>query len=224
MEIPVPEGDQERPCLSEEQIKGLADYSLRLERHYGHPQDTEWALDKHGRIIILQTRPLILQSQNEGGAGRTTPVLPGYPLLFEGGAVASPGVGFGPAFVVNTDDDLMAFPDGAVLVSKHSSPKFVVAMPKAQAILTDSGSVSGHMASLTREFSVPTIVGTKDLTSNLANGLGDHGGCLFRESVRGQGARVAEAAGSEANRDQQRHPGLPDPQAYRRTLHPPSAP
>ena len=170
VEIPVPDGDHERPCLSEEQIKTLAAYSLRLEKHYGHPQDTEWALDRHGRIIILQTRPLTLRSQDDACAGRTTPVLPGYPLLLECGTVASPGVGFGPAFVVNSDDDLMAFPDGAVLISKHSSPKFVVAMPKAQAILTDSGSVSGHMASLTREFSVPTIVGARDATATIPNG------------------------------------------------------
>ena len=170
MEIPVPEDDRARACLSEEQIKTLAAYSLRLEKHYGHPQDTEWALDKHGQIIILQTRPLTLRTQDEACTGRTTPVLPGYPLLLECGAIASPGVGFGPAFVVNSDDDLMAFPDGAVLISKHSSPKFVVAMPKAQAILTDSGSVSGHMASLTREFSVPTIVGTKTATATIHGG------------------------------------------------------
>ena len=170
VEIPVPEADRERPCLSEEQIKTLADYSLRLEKHYGHPQDTEWALDKDGRIIILQTRPLTLRSQDDACQGRTTPVLPGYPLLLECGAVASPGVGFGPAFVVNSDDDLIDFPDGAVLISRHSSPKYVVAMPKAQAILTDSGSVSGHMASLAREFSVPTIVGAKAATTTIPNG------------------------------------------------------
>ncbi len=171
MEVPVPEADQERPCLSEEQIKVLADYSLRLEKHYGNPQDTEWALDQHGRIIILQTRPLTLKSQDDACEGRTTPVMPGYPLILECGAVACPGVGFGPAYLVNSDDDLMDFPEGGVLISKHSSPKFVVAMPKAQAILTDSGSVSGHMASLTREFSVPTIVGTKAVTATIPNGM-----------------------------------------------------
>jgi pyruvate, water dikinase len=171
LEISVPEADRERPCLSESQIKTLADYSLRLERHYGHPQDTEWALDKYGRIIILQTRPLTLGSEDKTCESRTSPVLPGYTLLLEGGAIASPGVGFGPAFIVNSDDDLMNFPDGAVLIAKHSSPKFVVAMPKAQAILTDAGSVSGHMASLSREFSVPTILGMNAVTKTIPSGV-----------------------------------------------------
>jgi len=171
LEIPVPPEDRERPCLSLEQIRLLADYSLRLEKHYGHPQDTEWALDRQGRIIILQTRPLQLTSPTEACEAARTPLLPGYPLLIPCGAVASPGVGFGPAFQVQSDEDLANFPDGAVLIARQSSPKFVVVMPKAQAILTDSGSVSGHMASLAREFSVPTILDTKVATTAIPNGV-----------------------------------------------------
>ena len=43
-------------------------------------------------------------------------------------------------------------------------------MPKAQAIVTDSGSISGHMASLSREFSVPTLLDTKVATQTIAPG------------------------------------------------------
>lgn len=93
LEVPVPEEARDRPCLTEEQIKTLAEYSLALERHYGHPQDTEWALDRHGRIIILQTRPLMLSNRDDANTGRTTPLMADYPLLLEGGAVASPAWG-----------------------------------------------------------------------------------------------------------------------------------
>jgi len=171
LEIPVPPEDRERPCLSVEQMKILADYSRRLEEHYGHPQDTEWALDKQGRIIILQTRPLHLKHTADECEIVRIPVLSDYPLLIECGAVASPGVGFGPAFQVKSDEDLANFPDGAVLVARQPSPKFVLVMPKAQAIITDSGSVSGHMASLAREFSIPTILDTKVATAILPNGV-----------------------------------------------------
>ena len=85
--------------------------------------------------------------------------------------MAFPGVGCGPAFLVREDKDLVQVPDGAVLVAKHSSPKFVVAMPKAQAIVTDYGSISGHMASLAREFAVPTILDAKVATSAISRGL-----------------------------------------------------
>jgi pyruvate,water dikinase len=171
LEIPVPPEDRERSCLSGEQIRVLADYSRRLEEHYGHPQDTEWALDMQGRIIILQTRPLHIMNTTEECQIVRIPVLSDYPLLIECGATASPGVGFGPAYHVKSDDDLANFPDGAVLVAKQPSPKFVLVMPKAQAIITDAGSVSGHMASLAREFSVPTILDTKVATAILTNGV-----------------------------------------------------
>jgi pyruvate, water dikinase len=91
-------------------------------------------------------------------------------VLAEGGAVAYPGVGCGPAFHIQDDVDLLNFPPGAVLVAKHSSPKFVQVMPKAQAIVADSGSISGHMASLAREFAVPTIMGTVTATSAIPAG------------------------------------------------------
>ena len=79
--------------------------------------------------------------------------------------MAFPGVGSGPAFHVRSDEDLVNFPPGAVLIAKHSSPQFVIVMQKAQAIVTDAGSVTGHMASLAREFGVPTLLGVKTATA-----------------------------------------------------------
>jgi len=169
-EIPVPPAAQDRPCLSEEQIKTLAGYGVQLEEHYRSPQDVEWALDRQGRILILQSRPLRFQAP---GAAELSgiPAVTGYPLLVAGGAVAFPGVGCGPACHILGDEDLLDFPAGGVLVARHSSPKFVMVMPKAQAIVTDSGSISGHMASLCREFAVPTILDAKTATSAIPPGV-----------------------------------------------------
>ena len=168
-EIPVPQEAQAQPCLSPEQIKTLAGYGVRLEEHYRGPQDVEWALAGDGRLLVLQSRPLRLQPPT-AGALEAVPAVAGYPLLLSGGAVAFPGVGCGPAFHVHTDEDLLAFPQGAVLVARHSSPKFVMVMPKAQAIVTDAGSISGHMASLAREFAVPTLLDVKTATAAIPPG------------------------------------------------------
>ncbi|MCK9376254.1 MAG: PEP-utilizing enzyme [Syntrophobacterales bacterium] len=168
-ELPVPEAKQDQPCLSPEQIRTLAAYGIKLEEHYHCPQDVEWALAPDGRLLVLQSRPLRLQAPAAGDLQAIPPVA-GYPLLLEGGAAAFPGVGCGPAFLVTRDEDLLDFPDGAVLVARHSSPKFVMVMPKAQAIVTDSGSISGHMASLSREFSLPTLLGTGVATRAIAPG------------------------------------------------------
>ena len=168
-EIPVPPDLRDRPCLTPDQIKVLAGYALQLEEHYGTPQDVEWALDQEGRLLVLQSRPLRLP-EPLGEEQQAIPPLEGYSLLLENGAVAFPGVGCGPAFFILEDKDLVQVPDGAVLVAKHSSPKFVVAMPKSQAIITDYGSISGHMASLSREFSVPTLLDTKVATAVIIPG------------------------------------------------------
>ena len=168
-EVPVLVEDQDIPCLSPDQISTLAGYAMKLEDHFKSPQDIEWALDETGRLLILQSRPLQVHSPETGL--KSIPMIPNYPLLIEDGAVAFPGIGFGPAFQIQSDEDLLNFPEGAVLVAKHSSPKYVIVMKKASAILTDLGSVTGHMASLAREFAVPTILDTRLATSTIPNGM-----------------------------------------------------
>jgi pyruvate,water dikinase len=169
-EIPVAPESQDRGCLTPEQIKTLASYAVKLEEHYGVPQDIEWALDWDDRLYVLQARPLQLKSSEEEGMA-AIPQLPGYPLLVEGGAVACSGVGVGMAYHVRDIEDLKDFPEGAILVARHSSPKFVMVMNRAQGIVADHGSVSGHMAALTREFAVPTILGVEGASEAIPPGV-----------------------------------------------------
>jgi len=157
-EIPVPLEDQERPCLSPEQMRILAEYAVKLEEHFRCPQDIEWSLDRDGRLLVLQTRSLHLERHVR--EARRMPRVEGFEVLLEGGEVAFPGVGVGPAYHVTSDEDLLHFPEGAVLVAGHSSPKFVLVMDKTQAIVTDAGSAAGHMAAVAREFGVPSLLGT----------------------------------------------------------------
>ncbi|GKT08815.1 PEP/pyruvate-binding domain-containing protein [Desulforhabdus sp. TSK] len=171
MELPVEPELQDSPCLTPDQIRLLADYVVKLEKHYGCPQDTEWAVDGKGKLLILQTRPLRLESPPIENLCQIDEQLTCYELLLQGGEAAYPGVGSGKVYQVHSEDDLAGFPEGGILVAKHSSPKFVVVMNKAQAIVADSGSVSGHMASLSREFQVPTLMNLKKATATLTNGM-----------------------------------------------------
>ncbi|MFI6815215.1 PEP/pyruvate-binding domain-containing protein [Nonomuraea sp. NPDC050328] len=45
-------------CLSDRQVLDLAELGLRVEDHYGSPQDTEWAIDADGRLWLTQARPI----------------------------------------------------------------------------------------------------------------------------------------------------------------------
>jgi pyruvate,water dikinase len=159
-------GAQERslPCLTEAQCRQLALWGMQLEAHYGCPQDVEWALDADGRLVILQARPLRIEGLDDRLRVPAADLPEGVEVLLEGAEVACAGVGAGPAFQVRSESDLPAFPDGAVLVAVHPSPQYVMVMGKAQAIITDFGSLVSHMASLSREYMVPTLMNTRHAT------------------------------------------------------------
>ncbi|MEJ2761685.1 MAG: PEP/pyruvate-binding domain-containing protein [Gammaproteobacteria bacterium] len=53
----VPDDQRSKPCLSDEEIAELAGIGKRIEKHYGSPQDIEWAMDGDGAIYLLQSRP-----------------------------------------------------------------------------------------------------------------------------------------------------------------------
>jgi len=167
MEQQVEPEQRNLPCLREDQLKILAKYAVQMENHFQYPQDIEWAIDPDDNLFILQTRPLRVEGKSSSNGEGLTQRLPGYTLLLEGGDIACPGIGFGQAYHIRSEDDLISFPEGGVLVAAHPSPQYVMIMHKARAILTNSGSVLGHMASLAREFKVPTILNTQTVTSSV---------------------------------------------------------
>ena len=57
VEIELEGEERTAPCLTDEQLQALREVGRRVERHYGKPQDIEWALDKAGNILLLQSRP-----------------------------------------------------------------------------------------------------------------------------------------------------------------------
>jgi pyruvate,water dikinase len=55
---PVEQAQRSRSSLSEQQVINLARMGLELQRQFGRPQDTEWAI-QDGMIYILQARPIV---------------------------------------------------------------------------------------------------------------------------------------------------------------------
>jgi pyruvate,water dikinase len=167
-EVTVPEEMKGKQCLTDEMIKILAGYALDLERHYGCPQDIEWAIGSDNLVYILQSRPLRILTKETAKPVPTR--INGYNILIDKGVIACKGIGSGKAFILKDEENLKDFPEGAVLIARHTSPKFVVVMNKASAIITDVGSAIGHMASLSREYQVPTILDTEISTSIIRDG------------------------------------------------------
>jgi pyruvate, water dikinase len=169
-ERPVDPERQNSACLDDDQIRILAGYGAALENHYKCPQDVEWALASDGTLMILQSRPLKIQSPKNFSLLKAAP-LKGYRMIVDGSEIAAQGVGKGPAFHVRTVEDLIDFPPGGVLIARHSSPEYVVVMRTCGAIIVEAGSVSGHMAALAREFNVPTIVCSQPVMEQIPVGM-----------------------------------------------------
>ncbi len=63
--IETPEELRRTPSISDDEIKSLAEIGRKVERHYGRPQDIEWAIDLQGKIFLLQSRPETVWSGKE---------------------------------------------------------------------------------------------------------------------------------------------------------------
>ena len=64
-EVETPEQLRKVPCLSDLEIAALRDIARKVERHYGRPQDIEWAIDHTGQIHLLQSRPETVWSSKD---------------------------------------------------------------------------------------------------------------------------------------------------------------
>ena len=168
-EVRVPEEMKAHPCLSDDQIKALCRSAMLLEGHYGSPQDIEWAIDRDNRMYILQSRPLRTFNLQPSTAKLPTR-MESYNILLDKGIIACKGIGYGKAFILHDEERLKDFPDGSVLVARQAHTKFVTVMNKASAIITDIGCATEHMASISREYQVPTIIDTGEATSIIHDG------------------------------------------------------
>ena len=56
--VPLEEALRRVPCLTDDELQALRIVARKVEKHYGHAQDIEWAVDRHtGEILLLQSRP-----------------------------------------------------------------------------------------------------------------------------------------------------------------------
>lgn len=169
VDVPPPVADQ--PCLTSKALEELARIAIAIERYYKRPQDIEWALDESDRLVILQTRPLQVQLTSMFDTCAITEIAKTHPVIFSGkGHLVQRGIAYGTVFKIETDEDLDKIPAGAIVVARYTSPRLSKAARIGHAILTDVGTPTGHLATVAREFRIPTIVNLETATKMLKTG------------------------------------------------------
>ena len=165
---PVPEAEQKQWSLDERELDELAAATMRLEKHYGSYQDIEWAKNRAGQLVFLQSRPLGVHNT---ASRPKTPLLENYPLLLEGGDSAYAGIGCGLVVKPANAAELAAFPKDGVLLVAHSGAEYAQVLDRAQAVITQTGGITGHMATVCREFKVPTLLNVPKSMQALEAGM-----------------------------------------------------
>ena len=144
----------------------LAAAARQLEEFFGAPQDIEWAVDQERELYILQSRPLLSETEPDPQA---TVFQPTEPPLVTGGRRASGELCDGLVHHLDPagGGDL---PRGAVLVTRQIPPSLVRHIHRLAGVVCERGAVTGHFATVCREFGVVLLVDAADAIELLPAG------------------------------------------------------
>jgi pyruvate,water dikinase len=87
------------------------------------------------------------------------------------GLAASKGVYEGPARRVSGPSEFGRILKGDVLVTESTTEAFNILLPLLGGIVTDNGGLLSHAAIVSREYGIPGVVGTREGTERIADGV-----------------------------------------------------
>jgi pyruvate,water dikinase len=193
-QVNLTDKEANQSVLSDDEVRKLTELGLKIEKHYGSPQDTEWAIEGD-KIYMVQSRPITTlvkaaEVKVEKAEEESKELIRGLG--------ASPGRGSGEVRVLVSPDQDNGFESGDVLVAEMTTPDWVPLMKKASAIVTDGGGMTCHAAIVSREMGLPCVVGTRNATRVLKDGMlvtvdGTHG--IVYEGQLKEVKKTAEESG-----------------------------
>jgi len=175
--IPTTPEEQNRFCLSDEEIMILTEYAIKVEKHYSQkagfhkPMDMEWAKDGiDGKLYMVQARPETVASQKKETVLELYHLRSKGEVLVSGQAIGMK-IGQGEVHYIRDVRELDTFKVGEVLVADTTNPDWEPVMKIASAIITNKGGRTCHAAILSRELGIPAVVGCNNATELLTDTL-----------------------------------------------------
>jgi pyruvate,water dikinase len=174
--IPTPGMDQQQFCISDDEALVLADYAVKVEKHYSQkagqhmPMDMEWAKDGiDGQLYMVQARPETVVSQRQGKTLQEY-ILKGSGEILATGRAVGEKIAAGKAHIIANTAHLPEFKKGEVLVADTTTPDWEPVMKIAAAIVTNRGGRTCHAAIVSRELGIPAVVGAENATKVVPGG------------------------------------------------------
>lgn len=164
----IPQDLATKQKMTDEQILDLAEVGNQIEMHYDRPMDIEWAMEG-GSMYIVQARPVTTLSKDKNVKAEDK--IEASRTILVKGLGASPGKASGPVRIYQEDMSLDVVKQGDIMVTQMTTPDMVPAMTRTSAIITDEGGMTCHAAIVARELGIPCIVGAKNATEVLKNGM-----------------------------------------------------
>lgn len=169
IEKKVPEKDREKLSLTDNQVRELAKYGLRIEEHYDQSMSIEWLLDgKSHELYIVDAEPLKL-SEDNGKIIEEHRLQEKSEVLAEGSAIGSKIIS-GEANILSSPKNIDQFKDGEILVTDTTGPEWEPIMEKAGAVICNKGGTTSHTSIVSRELDLPTVTGAENTTSKISDG------------------------------------------------------
>lgn len=86
------------------------------------------------------------------------------------GVAASPGIAFGPAKIILSDQEFHKLNAGDLLVCRATNPSWTPLFAIASGVVADTGGPLSHAAIVAREYGIPAVLGTKSATMIMKSG------------------------------------------------------
>ena len=174
-----PDGEQTTIIISE---KTPDDIEEILERESGMKNIVIAGIERQPVPVQAAHRGIesLLEEELSAATGRETIIerpisvpkisTDGKDVLVKGFG-ASPGKVAGTVKIISNLEELAKVKKGDIMVTTMTTPDMVPAMERAVAIITNEGGVTAHAAIVSRELGIPCIVGTRNATQVLRDGM-----------------------------------------------------
>jgi phosphohistidine swiveling domain-containing protein len=149
-------------CLNLKTVQKIASQLKKIQSHYPHPHlDTEFAIDRKGKLYFLQARPLVPVAASDlqvvdKAAAQDAPIL-------AKGLYSVPGAATGKLKVIRSFEQLatgeITIGPEDIVVTYVSTNKWSQYMTKFKGIITQEGGPTAHPILLCRERKVPCVIG-----------------------------------------------------------------